>query len=421
MSRAPQWARDRLLEGLEVYRVGGAIRDELLGLKPRENDFVVVGATPDELLRRGFRPVGRDFPVFLHPRSGEEFALARTERKRGHGYRGFEVCADPGVTLEQDLARRDLTINAIAEDRNGHLIDPCGGRMDLQQRVLRHVSPAFVEDPVRLLRLARFAARFPDFRIAEETRALARSMVEDGEVDHLVPERVWQESARALMLDRPSVYFEVLRSFGALARVMPELDALWGVPQRAEYHPEVDCGLHVMLVVDQAARMDVPLRVRFAALVHDLGKALTPSEFLPSHPGHEQRGVEPIRQLSRRLRVPRDCGDLAVLACREHLLCHRALQLRPATVLKLIERADGLRRPRRFDELIAVCVADWRGRAGHEEADYPQGVYLEAALKAASGVDIARLRESGLEGAQLGERIRRERLAAVATLQDDIV
>ncbi|MDX1625300.1 MAG: multifunctional CCA addition/repair protein [Wenzhouxiangellaceae bacterium] len=401
---------------MDVYRVGGAVRDRLLGLEVAENDFVVVGASPDDLAGRGFRPVGRDFPVFLHPDTGEEYALARTERKTAAGYRGFRFHTGSDVTLEDDLERRDLTVNAIAEDRRGRLVDPFGGRDDLGARRLRHVSPAFSEDPVRLLRLARFATRFPDFSIAEETLALCRDMVDSGEVDHLVPERVWQELSRALMHERPSRFIEVLRETGALERVLPEVDALFGVPQRPEYHPEVDTGLHVMMVLDQSARLGCDLPGRFACLVHDLGKALTPSAEWPSHRGHERAGLEPVDELCRRLRVPNDCAALARLVCRLHLVCHRALELRPARVVRLLGETDAWRRPERFEQFLAACEADHRGRKGLEDRSYPQAEFLRRARAATQDVDARAFVERGLAGPEVGRAVEAERVDRVRAL-----
>jgi len=409
------WTDDQRLAGLEVYRVGGAVRDELLGLKASENDFVVVGAGPAEMESRGFRAVGRDFPVFVHPESGEEFALARTERKSGPGYRGFEFHTGPDVSLEDDLARRDLTINAIAEDRAGRLIDPFGGRDDLERRILRHISDAFVEDPVRLLRLARFATRFEAFSIAPATLALCRALVAAGEIDHLVPERVWQEMSRALMHQQPSRFFRVLRDSGALVRLLPELDALWGIRQVAEYHPEIDAGEQVMLVLDQAAAMQAPLDVRFACMVHDLGKALTPPEQLPRHQGHERRGLEPVAAVCRRLRVPNDTRDLALLVCEFHLLCHRAPELRPATVMALFRRTDAFRRPERFERFLLACEADKRGRGGVDQP-YPAADLLRRARNAAAATSTQALREKGLEGRALGEALEQARTRAIAAV-----
>lgn len=410
----PEWARDARLEGLKVYRVGGAIRDELLGLTPLEHDFVVVGATPEQMVARGFRPVGRDFPVFLHPDTHEEFALARTERKSGPGYRGFEFHTGPAVSLADDLARRDLTVNAIAEDRSGDLVDPFGGREDLATRTLRHVSAAFVEDPVRLVRLARFATRFPDFTIAPDTLSLCRQLVSSGEVDHLVPERLWQEMSRALMHTQPSRFFRVLRETGALARILPELDALWGVPQVPEFHPEIDTGEHVMLVLDEAARMGTGLDVRFACLVHDLGKALTPAERLPKHHGHEKAGLAPVREVCRRLKVPNEVRDLSVLVCEFHLVCHRAAELRPGTIMRLFRQADALRRPERFERFLLACEADKRGRKGRADRPYPAADLLRRALAAAADTSAAPLREKGLTGKDLGDALEQARIRVIA-------
>lgn len=417
MTSLPAWAGDDLLADLEVFRVGGAIRDELLGLKAGEHDFVVVGSTPEELQRRGFRPVGRDFPVFLHPQTGEEFALARTERKIAPGYQGFVFHTGPEVSLADDLKRRDLTVNAIAEDRQGRLLDPFGGRRDLKARVLRHVSPAFREDPVRLLRLARFATRFAGFEIADETLALCREIVTAGEADYLVAERVWQEMSRALMHDRPSRFFLFLRQCGALDRLFPELGALWGVPQVPEFHPEIDAGVHTMLVIDQAARMETSLEVRFACLVHDLGKALTPTEQLPRHHGHEQLGVAPVQAVCERLKVPREMRELALLVCRHHLVCHRALELRPARVERLLAHLDAYRRPWRLQAFLAACEADKRGRKGRAGVDYPPARWLRKAFAAAREVDAGALAADGFAGKALGEKLRQARAERIAEVQ----
>jgi tRNA nucleotidyltransferase (CCA-adding enzyme) len=400
---------------MEVYLVGGALRDELLGLPVRERDWVVVGATPEALLRLGYRPVGRDFPVFLHPETGEEYALARTERKVGPGYRGFAIHCAPDVTLEDDLRRRDLTINALARDREGRLVDPWGGRRDLEARVLRHVSPAFAEDPVRILRVARFAARFAGlgFTVAPETMDLMRAMVEGGEADALVPERVWQETHKALAEPHPEAFLSVLRECGALARVFPELDALWGVPQPERWHPEVDTGAHMLLVMRQAARLSGSPRVRFAALMHDLGKGTTPPALWPRHIGHEERGATLVRRLSDRLRVPTDYRHLAELTARWHGLAHRALDLRATTILDLLERCDALRRPERFREFLLACEADFRGRPGWERRSYPEGDLLRAALEAALGAALDHEERRGLDGARIGEALRRRRIAAI--------
>jgi len=405
---------------MRIFLVGGAVRDKLLGRVAGDHDHVVVGATPEDLLALGYKPVGKDFPVFLHPTSGEEYALARTERKTGRGYHGFAFQADRGVTLEQDLARRDLTINAIAEDTDGVLTDPFGGVRDIEARVLRHVSPAFVEDPVRILRVARFAARFAPlgFAVAPETMALMRQMMRAGEADHLVPERVWAETRKALAEARPSAFLRVLRDCGALAVLFPEIDALYGVPQRAEFHPEIDCGVHLELVLDQAAQLapgdDL---VGFCALTHDLGKALTPAQELPRHVGHEHRGIAPLHALAARLKVPTEHAALAALVCREHLNAHRAFELKPATLLKLLTSLDALRRPARLDAFLAACIADKRGRLGHEHDAYPQADYLREARAAAAAVDAAAFVADGLTGPAIGKAMETARIAAIAALK----
>ncbi len=403
---------------MQRYLVGGAVRDRLLGLPEGDRDWVVVGATPAEMLEMGFAPVGRDFPVFLHPETREEHALARTERKTAPGYHGFVFHAAPEVTLEQDLARRDLTINAMAQREDGTLVDPFGGARDLAQRVLRHVSDAFAEDPVRILRLARFAARWPEFTVAPETMALVRRMVAAGEVDALVPERVWQELARGLMEGRPSRLFELLREGGALARLLPEVDRLWGVPQPAEHHPEIDTGVHLMLVLDMAARLGAPLAVRFACLCHDLGKGTTPPDELPRHRGHEERSVALLHDVAERWRVPAACRELAEVVAREHGHVHRSGTLAAAAVLRLVERCDGLRRPERFEELLLACECDARGRTGHADDAYPPRERLLAALRLARGVDTAALaREAAVRGAggpEIGELIHQARARAIA-------
>jgi tRNA nucleotidyltransferase (CCA-adding enzyme) len=397
--------------------VGGAVRDALLGLPVNDHDWVVVGATPEAMIAEGFLPVGKDFPVFLHPRTREEYALARTERKTARGYRGFVVDADPGVTLEEDLARRDLTINAIARDEHGGLIDPYHGQRDLSRRVLRHVTDSFREDPVRILRVARFAARFADFSLAPETLQLMREMVHDGEADHLVPERVWQELARGLMEPTPSRMFELLRQCGALERVLPEVERLWGVPQRADYHPEVDTGVHLMMVLDMSARLQAPLTVRFACLTHDLGKGTTPAEVLPKHIGHEERSARLLRQLAQRLRVPNDCRDLADVVAREHGNIHRSGEFGAAALVRLLERCDALRKPLRFDEALLACECDARGRGGMQERPYPQRPRLLAVLNAALEVATHAIAEAaqaaGAEGQKIGELIHQARIAAV--------
>ncbi len=403
---------------MQVYEVGGAVRDALLGRPVNDRDWVVVGGTPQQLVDAGYLPVGKDFPVFLHPDTREEYALARTERKTAPGYRGFTVHADPGVTLEEDLARRDLTINAIARDGDGRLVDPFDGQRDLRDRVLRHVTGAFREDPVRILRLARFAARFTDFSVAPATMALMREMVADGEVDALVAERVWQELARGLMEDRPSRMFEVLRECGALARLLPEVDRLWGVPQRPEYHPEVDTGVHLMMVLDMGARLQAPLAVRFACLAHDLGKGTTPADVLPRHIGHEERSARLLKGLAERLRVPTDCRELGDVVAREHGNIHRSGEFGAAALVRLLERCDAIRKPGRFEEILLACECDARGRGGQEDAAYPQRPRLRAALQAAQSVDTAevsrRALAAGAQGQRIGEWIHAARIEAVA-------
>jgi tRNA nucleotidyltransferase (CCA-adding enzyme) len=397
-----------------IYCVGGAVRDRLLGLPVQDHDWVVVGSTPEEMAAQGYRPVGRDFPVFLHPETHEEYALARTERKTAPGYRGFVVHAAPDVTLEEDLSRRDFTINAIAEDADGNLIDPHNGVADLRAGILRHVGDAFAEDPVRILRGARFAARF-GFSFAPETLALMRRMADNGEVDALVAERVWQELARGLMEKTPSRFFGTLRDCSALSRILPEVDALFGVPQRADYHPEIDCGIHTMMVIDDAARHGYPLEVRFAALTHDLGKATTPADVLPRHIGHEQRSADLLQPLCERLRVPADCRDLALLVAKYHSHVHKAFELRPETVFRLFQSADAWRKPERFGQLLLACTSDARGRAGHEEDAYPQADYLLRLMHAARAVDAGKIAAGCADKATIPDRVRQARIAAIET------
>ena len=403
---------------MQTYMVGGAVRDALLGLPVNDRDWVVVGATPEEMVLSGYLPVGRDFPVFLHPTTREEYALARTERKTGRGYHGFAFHADPGVTLAEDLARRDLTINAIAQGDDGQVIDPFHGRRDLQRKVLRHVTDAFREDPVRILRLARFAARFADFGVAPETLELMRGMVRAGEVDALVPERVWQELARGLMEDRPSRMFEVLRSCGALARLLPEVDALWGVPQRADWHPEVDTGVHLMMVLDMSAQLGASLPVRFACLAHDLGKGTTPGSVLPKHTGHEERSARLLKGLAQRLRSPADCNELADVVAREHGNIHRSAEFGAAAVVRLLERCDAFRKPRRFADVLLACECDARGRGGDmAHRPYAPRGRLAGALRAAQQVSTSEIASAaqaqGLHGPKVGERIHKARVDAV--------
>ncbi|MDD5301302.1 MAG: multifunctional CCA addition/repair protein [Gallionella sp.] len=399
----------------KIYCVGGAVRDRLLGLPVQDHDWVVVGSTPEDMVAQGFQPVGKDFPVFLHPDTHEEYALARTERKTARGYKGFAIYAAPDVTLEQDLLRRDFTINAIAQDADGNLIDPHNGIADLRAGILRHVSAAFGEDPVRILRAARFVARF-GFAIAPETLALMRAMADNGEVDALVAERAWQELARGLMEKKPSRFFETLRSCGALAKILPEVDALFGVPQPEKYHPEIDCGIHTMLVLDDAAQHDYPLEVRFAALAHDLGKATTPEDILPRHTGHELRGVELVKKLSQRLRVPSDCRDLALLAARYHGDVHRARELRAETVIKLFQSADAWRRPERFTRLLQACASDARGRTGHGQDVYPQADYLLQLLAAARAVDAGEIAQQCADSGTIAAAVQLARIGAIRNL-----
>jgi tRNA nucleotidyltransferase (CCA-adding enzyme) len=415
---------------MPVFVVGGAVRDALMGLPVNDRDWVVVGSTPENMSAQGFVPVGKDFPVFLHPKSREEYALARTERKTARGYKGFAVQADPDVTLEEDLARRDLTVNAMAVPEAlahalpsawaGQIVDPYGGQADLNNKVLRHVTHAFAEDPVRILRLARFAARFADFSVADETMALMRQMVEDGEVDHLVPERVWQELAKGLMSERPSRMFEVLRDCGALKVLLPELDRLWGVPQRPEYHPEVDTGVHMMLVMDMTARLNMPLSVRVACLMHDLGKGSTPTDVLPRHIGHEGRSVKLLQKVCERLRVPTEGKELAEVVAREHGNIHRSAELNAEAVIRLLERCDAIRQPERFARVLQACECDARGRSGFEEAAYPQAARLQLAQQAALSVETASIAQAaaqaGLTGPKIGEKITQARVQAIRQL-----
>ncbi len=401
---------------MKIYCVGGALRDELLGLPVQDRDWVVVGATPEAMQAQGYKSVGRDFPVFLHPKTHEEYALARTERKTAPGYAGFVFHADPAVTLEEDLARRDVTINAMARGDDGVLVDPYGGRADLDARVFRHVSPAFAEDPVRILRVARFAARFVEFSLAPETLALMREMVAAGEVDALVAERVWQELARGLMEARPSRMFELLRDCGALQKLLPELARLWGVPQRGDYHPEIDTGVHVMMVIDMAAQLEAPLPVRFAALTHDLGKGTTPADVLPRHIAHEQRSVTLLGPLCERLRVPADCRDVARLVARYHGDIHKVDQLRPDTVLKVLEACDALRRPERFELIVLACEADYRGRLGWGERHYAQAEVWRAAMSAARAVDAGALARECTDPGDIPAHIRAARVKALTPI-----
>ncbi|HEY5601853.1 MAG TPA: multifunctional CCA addition/repair protein [Gammaproteobacteria bacterium] len=400
---------------MKIYLVGGAVRDKLLGITPKEKDWVVVGATPEDMLREGFKQVGRDFPVFLHPQTHEEYALARTERKTAPGYTGFEFHAAKDVTLEEDLLRRDLTINAMAEDENGHIIDPYNGILDLDQRVLRHVSAAFSEDPVRILRVARFAARFApmDFIVADATLDLMRAMVDSGEVDALVPERVWKELETALASAAPQQFFITLRACGALQKLFPEIDQLYGVPQPENHHPEIDTGIHTMMVLEQAARLTDNPVTRFAALTHDLGKGITPQEQWPKHVDHEENSVPLINALCDRIRVPNDYRELATHVARYHLHCHRANELRATTILKLFKSIDAFRKPERFQQFLIACEADARGRLGYENKPYPQAKLLQTAFNAANRVDVKSLAGTGLSGKQIGEKLYRLQVSAI--------
>ncbi|NNH36323.1 multifunctional CCA addition/repair protein [Acinetobacter sp. NIPH 2377] len=403
---------------MRVYLVGGAVRDHLLGHPYHEKDYVVVGATPEQLLAQGYQPVGKDFPVFLHPQTKEEYALARTERKSGHGYHGFEFYTDTSVSLEEDLIRRDLTINAMAMDEDGKVYDPYKGQQDLTDRILRHVSNAFVEDPLRVLRIARFAARYKalGFTVAPETLALMQQLAESGELQALTPERVWKETSRALMEDHADEYFEVLRACGALKVLFPELEALYGIPQRPEYHPEIDCGIHTMMSLQQACKANYPLDVRFAVLVHDLGKALTPTEELPRHIMHEERGIKPVTEVCERLKVPTNTKQLALAVCKEHLKCHQALNLKPGTLWRLLQRLDVLRRPERVEAYVQACECDSRGRLGLEDREYPQSRYVLDAMDVVRGIKAQDL-PPDISGPDIGEMLIQRRIQAIEELK----
>jgi tRNA nucleotidyltransferase (CCA-adding enzyme) len=401
---------------MKTYCVGGAVRDELLGLPVKDKDFVVVGATPQAMLDAGYRPVGKDFPVFLHPKTHDEYALARTERKTGAGYKGFAVHASPEVTLEEDLARRDLTINAIAKDADGKLIDPFNGVADLKARTLRHVSDAFAEDPVRILRAARFAARFTEFSVAPETLKLMQQMVQNGEVDALVPERVWQELSKGLMEQKPSRMFEVLRACGALQKILPELDKLWGVPQPPQHHPEIDTGVHVMMVIDYAAKQNFTLPVRFAALMHDLGKGTTPADLLPRHIGHEVRSVDLLKDICKRLRAPNDCRELAHIVAKFHGKLHQTSKMRPGTLLEFLIDLDALRQPARFHDFLKACEADSRGRTGMESCAIPEADLMLKVLDAASSVDAGVVASAFSEPESIKTAVYEARLDAVKSV-----
>ena len=405
---------------MQIYKVGGAVRDRLLGKPVTDIDWVVVGASAEQMLAKGFRPVGSDFPVFLHPKTGEEYALARTERKSGHGYGGFVFHASPDVTLEEDLIRRDLTINAMAEDNAGNITDPYHGQQDLEARILRHVSPAFAEDPLRVLRVARFAARYAGlgFKVAAETLELMRQLSASGELQALTPERCWKEISRALMEDHPQVFIEVLRSCGALHVLLPEVNALFGVPQPPAHHPEIDSGVHTLSVLEQAARHHQPLTVRWACLLHDVGKGLTRESEWPRHIAHEHKGQRLIKAINERFKVPRDCQELAMLVGEYHTHGHRALELKASTLLELLQRFDVYRRPQRFEEFIVACEMDAKGRLGLENRPYPQADYLRGAAQAALSVAVQPLLEQGFKGPDLGEALKRERLKALHAYKD---
>jgi tRNA nucleotidyltransferase (CCA-adding enzyme) len=406
---------------MKTYLVGGAVRDKLLGYPFHEKDWVVVGATPETMRQQGFTPVGKDFPVFLHPRTKEEYALARTERKTGRGYAGFSFYCGEDVTLEDDLIRRDLTINAMAEDENGQVIDPYGGQQDIANKKLRHVSNAFLEDPVRILRIARFAARYHHlgFTVADETNALMREMVNNGEVDHLVPERVWKEMERALGEAAPEIFIQSLRDCGALARLFPEIDALFGVPQTAIHHPEIDTGIHTLMSLQQAAKMTTNVCIRFATLLHDLGKGTTPKEEWPRHIAHEDRSIALVKKLCDRIAAPKDYKELALIVAQWHTHCHRALELKPATLLKTLQMTDAFRRPERFDQFLQCSEADARGRTGFENRDYPQANYFRGALATCQGINAKEVSERGFIGKEFGDEINRLRLTALTHYKHD--
>lgn len=403
---------------MQVYLVGGAVRDRILGHPVVEKDYVVVGATPDQLIAQGFQPVGKDFPVFLHPETKEEYALARTERKSGHGYHGFEFFTAPDVSLEEDLIRRDLTINAMAMDDEGQVIDPYHGLEDLNQKILRHVSDAFIEDPLRVLRVARFAARYHayGFQVADETLDLMRKLAQSGELNTLTPERVWKETSRALMEEHADIYFDVLRQCGALKVLFPEIDALFGVPQRPEYHPEIDCGIHTLMSLKQACKANYSLDVRYAVLVHDLGKALTPAEELPRHIMHEERGIQPVTEISERLRVPTLTKQLALAVCKEHLKCHQAFTLKAGTLWRLLQRLDVLRRPERVEAFVQACECDARGRLGLENREYPQAKYILEAVNVVRSIKASDL-PVDVKGPDIGEMLIQRRIEAIAELK----
>jgi len=398
---------------LEIYLVGGAVRDQLLNRVVKEKDWVVVGATPQEMLDKGYKQVGKDFPVFIHPKTGEEYALARTERKTGKGYTGFDCYAAPDVTLEDDLKRRDLTINAIAQDQAGNLIDPHGGQEDLKKRILKHVSDAFVEDPLRVLRIARFAARFSEFKVADETAVLLKAMVKQGELNELVPERVWKEFETGLNEDNPQRFFEVLRANGALKILFPEIDNLFGIPNPPAWHPEIDTGVHTMMVLTQAAKLHANTTIRFATLMHDIGKAITDKNDWPSHKDHGNKGATLIKAFSKRFPVPKHFQELAIIVAKYHTHCHKILEMKANTILQTLEKLDAFRRPDRFEEFLTACDADAKGRPGFEDRDYPQKEFFKKCLEAANAVDVKPLIESGLQGSAIADKLHSRRVTAI--------
>lgn len=406
---------------MKIYLVGGAVRDKLLNYPSTENDWVVVGGSPQQMLDQGYQPVGQDFPVFIDPKSGEEYALARTERKSGHGYQGFTFHTDPDIGLEEDLVRRDLTINAMAEDADGSIIDPYGGQQDLNAKILRHVSDAFTEDPLRVLRVARFAARYHHlgFTVAPETMALMQQLVDSGELSHLVAERLWKETERALGERSPDVYIQVLRDCGALAKLLPEVDDLFGIPQRADYHPEIDTGIHTLMSLQQAAQLSPCSKIRFSVLVHDLGKAITPEHVLPSHKGHEERGLPLVKNVCDRFKVPNAHRQLAMVVTEYHLLCHKALELRPETILKLLKGLGALKSSQRLEEFLLCCEADARGRTGFEDRDYPSADFLRGAMQIATSTDISDLLEADVSGADIGRQLSLRQIAELTEFKDN--
>ena len=404
---------------MKIYRVGGAVRDKLLNYSSYENDWLVVGATPEKMVELGYLPVGNDFPVFIKPDTGEEYALARTERKSGHGYGGFTFHAAADVSLEEDLVRRDLTINAMAEDDDGQLYDPYNGQADLDKKILRHVSDAFTEDPLRVLRVARFAARYHHlgFTVAPETIELMTTIASSGELDYLVAERVWKETERALGERSPDIYIEVLRQCGALDVLFPEVSRLFGVPQRADYHPEIDTGIHTLMALQQSVRLSDSSKIRFAVLVHDLGKGITPDHVLPSHRGHEARGVPLVNDVCDRFKVPNDVRQLALVVTEYHLMCHKAQELKPETIVNLLKGMGALKSRDRLEDFILCCEADARGRIGFEDREYPSSDYLRTALDGISNISVADLVEAGIDGAEIGRQLHLRRTARMSEIK----